>query len=76
MTERRALVQPDNSGLSIRRQCELLSLNRSTHYYVPAELSAEETARMRAIDQIFTKWPFYGSRRAGEFSVFFTIRPY
>ncbi len=63
MTERRALIQPDNSGLSIRRQCELLSLNRSTHYYVPAELSAEETALMRAIDQIFTKWPFYGSRR-------------
>lgn len=63
MTERRALVQPDNSGLSIRRQCELLSLNRSTHYYVPAELSAEETALMRTIDQIFTKWPFYGSRR-------------
>lgn len=63
MTDRRALVQPDNSGLSIRRQCELLSLNRSTHYYVPAELSAEETALMRTIDQIFTKWPFYGSRK-------------
>ncbi len=63
MTERRALVQPDASGLSIRRQCELLSLNRSTHYYVPTELSAEEIALMRTIDQIFTKWPFYGSRR-------------
>jgi putative transposase len=37
VTERRALVQPDNRDLSIRRQCELLSLNRSTHYYVPAD---------------------------------------
>ena len=63
MTERRALVQPDDSGLSVRRQCELLSLNRSTLYYEPAEVSAEETALMKTIDQIFTKWPFYGSRK-------------
>jgi putative transposase len=63
VTERRALVQPNDSGLSIRRQCELLSLNRSTLYYVPAKLSAEETALMKTIDQIFTKWPFYGSRK-------------
>ena len=63
MTERRALVQPDDSEVSIRRQCELLSLNRSTLYYLPVEVSAEETALMKAIDQIFTKWPFYGSRK-------------
>jgi putative transposase len=49
--------------VSIRRQCQLLGLNRSTRYYVPAEASAEETALMKAIDRIFTKWPFYGSRR-------------
>jgi putative transposase len=47
----------------MRRQCELLALNRSTLYYVPAKVSAEETALMKAIDRIFTKWPFYGSRR-------------
>lgn len=47
----------------MRRQCELLALNRSTLYYVPTKVSAEETALMKAIDQIFTKWPFYGSRR-------------
>lgn len=47
----------------MRRQCELLALNRSTLYYVPAKLSAEEAALMKAIDRIFTKWPFYGSRR-------------
>jgi transposase InsO family protein len=40
-----------------------LSFNRSTLYYVPAKVSAEETALMKAIDRIFTKWPFYGSRR-------------
>ena len=57
------LVQPDDPEVSIRRQCELLRLNRSTLYYVPAEVSAEETALMKAIDRIFTKWPFYGSRK-------------
>jgi putative transposase len=63
VNERRAFVQPDDSELSIRRQCELLSLNRSTLYYVPVEVSAGETALMKVIDKIFTKWPFYGSRK-------------
>jgi putative transposase len=63
VTERRARVEPDDAEVSIRRQCRLLGLNRSTRYYVPAKVSAEETALMKAIDRIFTKWPFYGSRR-------------
>ena len=56
-------MEPDDPEVSIRRQCRLLGLNRSTRYYVPAKVSAEETALMKAIDRIFTKWPFYGSRR-------------
>lgn len=47
----------------MRRQCELLRLSRSTLYYLPAEVSAEEVALMKTIDQIYTKRPFYGSRR-------------
>jgi putative transposase len=38
-------------------------LNRSSLYYVAAGVSAEEIALMKTIDQIFTKWPFYGSRK-------------
>jgi putative transposase len=41
----------------------LLGLNRSTLYYEPGQVSPEQTALMKAIDRIFTKWPFYGSRR-------------
>ena len=63
MKDKRTLVQPGHSELSIRRQCELLHLTRSMLYYVPAEVSAEEIALMKKIDQIFTKWPFYGSRK-------------
>ncbi len=54
---------PDHPDLSVRRQCELLHLSRSTLYYVPVEVDADEIAVMNAIDQIFTKWPFYGSRK-------------
>ena len=57
------LVQPEHAGLSIRRQCALVDLNRRTLYYEPVEVSAEEIALMKEIDRIFTKWPFYGSRK-------------
>ena len=36
---------------------------RSTFYYEAAQVSAEELYFMFLIDQIHTKWPFYGSRR-------------
>jgi len=47
----------------VRRQCELLGLNRSTVYYQPAAETEENLALMRRIDQQYTAYPFYGSRR-------------
>ena len=61
--DKRMLVQPDSTELSIRRQCELISLTRSMLYYEPVEVTAEEVALMKEIDRIFTQWPFYGSRK-------------
>jgi putative transposase len=49
--------------LSVRRQCELLGLNRSTLYYEPAPEPPENLALMRLIDEQYTARPFYGSRR-------------
>jgi putative transposase len=49
--------------LSVRRQCQLVGLNRSTVYYEAAPESAENLALMRLIDEQYTKCPFYGSRR-------------
>ena len=46
----------------MRRQCELLGLNRSSLYYVAAE-SAENLRLMRLLDEEYTRHPFYGSRR-------------
>jgi putative transposase len=47
----------------VRRQCELLGLNRSSFYYEPAEETAENLRLLRLIDEQYTARPFYGSRR-------------
>ena len=49
----------------MRRQCELLNLNRSSWYYAatPAQETAENLHLMRLIDRQYLKTPFYGSRR-------------
>lgn len=46
--------------LSLRRQCELLGLNRSSWYYEPAQESPENLHLMRLIDEQYTRTPFYG----------------
>jgi putative transposase len=57
------LIDVGHPDLSIRRQCELLGLNRSTLYYEPAAETAENLRLMRRIDEQYTACPFYGSRR-------------
>ncbi len=47
----------------MRRQCELLGLNRASYYYEPATETAEDLGLMRRIDEQYLKTPFYGSRR-------------
>lgn len=51
------------SRLPLRTQAELLSLNRSSLYYVPAPASAEDVAIKHRIDEMYTERPFYGVRR-------------
>jgi putative transposase len=47
-------------SISIRRQCELVGLNRATFYYAPGTASAFNLQLMRLIDEQYTKTPFYG----------------
>ncbi len=61
MKPRRALVE-SNAPLPMRRQCELLGVNRSSLYYEPVEPDAEELALMRRMDELHLKQPFFGSR--------------
>ncbi len=57
------MIEPSHSQISIRRQCALLGLNRSSLYYQPAQDTEENLRLMRLIDQQYTRTPFYGSRR-------------
>ena len=59
------MVQRDPS-MSMRRQCELLSVNRSSLYYEPVPTDPEELALMRRIDELHMKHPFYGSRKVAQ----------
>jgi putative transposase len=61
--ERKAMIAPDRPGLSLSRQCRILSISRSSFYYAPRAESAENLALMRRIDELFLKYPFYGSRQ-------------
>ena len=61
--DRRRLVDRDNGRVSIRRQCELLGIARSGLYRTLAAANDNDAALMRRIDELFTTWPFLGSRR-------------
>jgi putative transposase len=57
------MIESEHPQLSIRHQCELVGLNRSTFYYTPAQESDLNLHLMRLIDTYYTKAPFYGRRR-------------
>lgn len=63
LADRRMLVEPDHNQLSIVKQCELLTVNRSGLYYVPVAESDENLAIMRTLDEQYLKKPFYGVER-------------
>lgn len=56
------MVNKDHE-LSIVRQCKLLSINRSSYYYSPVVESEYNLSLMKIIDQVYLKYPFYGSRQ-------------
>jgi putative transposase len=47
----------------VRRQCQLLGLNRSGWYYQPVDASVENLHLMRLLDEQYTRCPFYGVLR-------------
>jgi putative transposase len=56
------LIAP-TSRLSVRRQCELLGVNRSDYYYEPCPESPENLALMRRLDELHLEHPVYGRPR-------------
>ena len=57
------MVEWENSEMSISRQAELLTLNRTSLYYQPVGVKPETVALRHRIDEIYTAYPFYGVRR-------------
>src|SRR6201994_2955492 len=61
--DRRGMLDRADQALSIRRQCMLLGIARSGVYRPPRPANDDDLALMRRIDELFTAWPFLGSRR-------------
>lgn len=59
----RGLVEPENSELSVGRQCELLGLSRSSYYYKACSVAEDDLGLKRLLDEQYLRTPFYGSRR-------------
>jgi len=63
LAERRAMVDNQNSSLSIAQQCKILSIHRSGLYYKPCSESDENLTILRLLDEQYFKTPFYGVRK-------------
>ena len=57
------MIDRNHLKLSIRKQCDLLEINRSTLYHRPKGESPQNLVLMRLIDEEYLKHPFYGSRK-------------
>lgn len=62
LTDRQRLLEQDTS-FSLRQQCALLGINRSSVYYQPVGENAENLHLMRLLDEQYTHTPFYGVLR-------------
>ncbi len=62
MTALHGLVSPD-VRVSVRHQCELLELCRSSYYYEPCPETEENLALMRRLDELHLEHPVEGSRK-------------
>lgn len=59
----RTLIEEGHKNLSVRQQCNLLGINRSSLYYRHKPISKEMQNLMNLVDEIYTQYPFYGKRR-------------
>ncbi len=63
MRERIELVEKNHPELSMRKQCDLLGVARSTAAYHPVAESAEDLRAKRLLDETYLLDPCLGSRR-------------
>lgn len=61
--KRNAPIRRDHPELSVSQQCRPVRLSRSAFYYAPVGIDAFALALMKAIDRVFNRYPFFGSRQ-------------
>lgn len=66
-TQKRQMVVKGHSRLSLKEQCNILSIHRSGMYYKPRGESFLNLQLMRAIDKQFTLHPYYGASRMTDY---------
>lgn len=67
MTEARTWIDFENAELSVREQCRLLGIHRSSIYYDPQPETEENLQFMRLMDEEHLKHPARGSRQMIDF---------
>jgi putative transposase len=61
--QRRGLIEWTGCDVSVREQCRLLGVSRSTLYGWPSGPKAADLSVMRRLDELYTATPFYGVER-------------
>lgn len=61
------MIEPEFKELNLVRQCQLLCVSRSGYYYKPKGYSDRDLEIMRIIDETYTEYPFYGTRRMAKY---------
>jgi len=57
------MINPNNANISVKRQCDLLEIPRSTFYYESSRDDSYDHLLMSEIDREYMHRPFYGVRR-------------
>ncbi|PYG27727.1 hypothetical protein C8N36_1141, partial [Pelagimonas varians] len=57
------MIEPNLPGLSVGKQCALLSISWSSFFFEPKGESEVNLDLMRLIDKPFLEIPFYGVRQ-------------
>jgi putative transposase len=65
--DKRQLISSEDTHLSVRRQYELLAVNRSSLYYTVRGESEYNQLLMNKLDEQYTKTPFYGVLKMTEY---------
>ena len=61
------MIEPNHPKLSVKRQCGLIGISRSSYYRKESSESEENLKLMRLIDEEYTRHPFYGTRKIRDY---------